>query len=110
MPNDTKDETFGQRLERLRDAAGMSRRALAEKIGVKWGQHVFGWEREGRQPRDESIFGKIAAVLGVSETYLRTGREAGASEAVTKETFMKRIAELFGVSPGQIVIQIHGRD
>src|SRR5271156_4406179 len=43
------DETFGQRLKRLRDRAGLSQPALAEAAGVPVAT-IRGWEQNRRDP------------------------------------------------------------
>ena len=59
---------FGDNLKKIREDAGLSQKALAEKIFVSQ-QTVAKWERNGSTPNPETIV-MIAEVLGVSNDYL----------------------------------------
>lgn len=60
--------SVGAYIEGRRKAAGLSRRALAEAVGVAPAEVAF-WEREGRLP-DRGVIGRVAAALGVSTDLL----------------------------------------
>jgi transcriptional regulator with XRE-family HTH domain len=59
-----KTETFGQRLKRLRQAAGLSQQRLADAAGLPMGT-VRGWEYDRREPLLSAAV-KLAQGLGVS--------------------------------------------
>jgi transcriptional regulator with XRE-family HTH domain len=56
------DETFGQRLKRLRDVAGLSQPALAEAAGVPVAT-IRGWEQNRRDPVLPTAL-RVAEALG----------------------------------------------
>ncbi len=67
-------ETFGVRLRRLRYAAGFETQcALAHAIGVS-SPAICLWETDRRMPSHQHLV-RIAETLGVSEHYLRYGRD-----------------------------------
>jgi len=59
-----KTESFGERLRRLRDAAGLTQMQLAEKAGVPL-TTLRNWEHDRREPLVSAAF-KLAGALGVS--------------------------------------------
>ena len=67
--------TFGDRLAGAREAAGMSQRALAERIGIKTGT-LRKWEDDLAEPRANRL-NMMAGILGVSLSWLLTGRGEG---------------------------------
>lgn len=58
------EETMGQRMQRLRRAAGMSQSQLAKASGIPVGS-IQGWERDRREPLFSAAV-KIAVALGVT--------------------------------------------
>lgn len=60
--------TFGEKLQGLRQRAGMSQDALAEKLNVSR-QAVSRWEREETMPETEKVVA-LANLFGVSTDYL----------------------------------------
>lgn len=62
---------LGKRIEECRNALGLSRADLAEKLDVGTNT-VFRWEKGERSPSDE-MKGKIAEVLSTSVSYLMEG-------------------------------------
>jgi transcriptional regulator with XRE-family HTH domain len=71
------EETFAQRLRRLRLARGLSQRAVSEP-GISYA-YVSRLESGQRQPSVKAIR-RLAARLGVSPEYLETGRDVDAAE------------------------------
>ncbi len=67
--------TFGDRLAAAREAAGLSQRDLAQKIGVKT-DTVRGWEDDMKEPRANRVQ-MLAGLLNVSLTWLLTGKGDG---------------------------------
>lgn len=72
--------TFGEKLQTLRQKAGMSQDALAEQLNVSR-QAVSRWERDETMPETEKVV-LLADLFGVSTDYLlrqeekKTGRPA----------------------------------
>lgn len=60
--------TFGEKLQRLRQRAGMSQDALAEKLGVSR-QAVSRWERDETMPETDKVIA-LAELFGVTTDYL----------------------------------------
>ena len=69
--------TFGDRLAAARDAAGLSQKELAQRMGIKTST-LRNWEDDLSEPRANrlSIF---AGILGVSLSWLLTGEGEGLS-------------------------------
>lgn len=66
--------TFGEKLQRLRQRAGMSQDVLAEKLGVSR-QAVSRWERDETMPETDKVVA-LADLFGVTTDYLlRQGTE-----------------------------------
>jgi transcriptional regulator with XRE-family HTH domain len=61
-------ETFGQRLARLRDAAGLSQSAMARRIGVS--QSAISQIEAGDRSPSYGMLVQLAEALGVSMPYL----------------------------------------
>ncbi len=62
------EETFGERLERLRKAAGYSLRELADEIGISHRMLVY-YEKHAEHPPTH-LMPQLAKVLGVSTDQL----------------------------------------
>ena len=60
--------TFGERLQALRQRAGMSQDALAERLGVSR-QAVSRWERDETMPETDKVVA-LADMFGVTTDYL----------------------------------------
>lgn len=60
--------TFGEKLQRLRQRAGMSQDVLAEKLGVSR-QAVSRWERDETMPETDKVIA-LAELFGVTTDYL----------------------------------------
>ena len=60
--------TFGEKLQALRQKAGMSQDALAEKLNVSR-QAVSRWERDETMPETEKVI-LLADLFGVTTDYL----------------------------------------
>lgn len=121
-PAETPQETFGQRLKRLRVASPHSMVELASLVGVSK-PTLWKWETDKVRPRDAAVR-SLAAVLGVDEMTLLYGRRPVAKEvrppaanAPAKPTGRKRlsdiisdskdaIAELAGVEREKVLVSI----
>lgn len=67
--------TFGDRLAGAREAAGLDRKNLAKRMGVKL-KTVAVWEDDLSEPRANKLQ-MLAGVLNVSLVWLMTGRGEG---------------------------------
>lgn len=65
------EETFGQRLKRLRKKAGLNQNELGEKLGVSY-KTIRRWEAQKVTPRIDEIK-KLSSILNVSEDELLNG-------------------------------------
>ena len=71
--------TFGEKLQKLRQKAGMSQDALAEKLSVSR-QAVSRWERDETMPETDKVVA-LADLFGVTTDYLlRQQREEPKAE------------------------------
>lgn len=70
--------TFGDRLAGARDAAGLSQKGLADKLGVKQSV-IANWEQDIKEPRANRLQ-MLSGLLGVSLTWLLTGEGEGPEE------------------------------
>ena len=86
--------TFGEKVRELRIKSGYSQEELAEKTGVTM-RTVRNWETEGKYPRNQALYARLASALGCNEEYLRG----------EQELFMTRAAEKYGTR-GQQQAQI----
>lgn len=67
--------TFGDRLAAAREAAGLSQKVMAERLGVKFGTYR-NWEDDASEPRANRLT-MLAGMLGVSMRWLMTGEGQG---------------------------------
>ena len=67
--------TFGDRVTGAREARGMTRRQLAERLGVRV-KTLEAWEEDRADPRANKLQ-MLAGVLGVSLMWLLTGEGDG---------------------------------
>lgn len=63
-------DTLGGRIWRARDAAKLSIKELAVRVGVR-GETISAWERDRAEPRTNRLF-MLASVLGVTPAWLIT--------------------------------------
>ncbi|HHB81291.1 MAG TPA: XRE family transcriptional regulator [Aliiroseovarius sp.] len=67
--------TFGDRLAGAREAAGMERRELARRLGIKL-RTLTNWEEDLAEPRANKLQ-MLAGLLNVSLSWLLTGQGEG---------------------------------
>ena len=72
-----RQATFGDRLYAARDAAGLSQKLLASKLGVK-SKTVQAWESDSVEPRANKLQ-MVSALLNVSMVWLMSGLGSGIS-------------------------------
>lgn len=60
---------FGEKVKELRTKKGLSQAELAKQLGVTI-RTVCGWETEGRYPRKQETYGRIAEILGCKKALL----------------------------------------
>ena len=77
--------TFGEKVKELRVRRGFSQETLASMTGVTT-RTVRNWETEGKYPRSQDLYPKLAAALDCNEEYLRG----------EQELFMTRASEEYG--------------
>lgn len=82
--------TLGDRLSGAREAAGISRAALAQKLGVKPGT-LRKWEDDLSEPRANRLQ-MLSGLLGVSLSWLMTGRGDGPEGPVDADTMPADVA------------------
>lgn len=71
--------TFGDRLARAREAAGMDQNQLSRRLGVKVSA-IRNWETDRSEPRANRLQ-MLGGLLGVSIIWLLTGEGEGAPSA-----------------------------
>ncbi len=112
-PREMTEETFGQRLKRLRMASSYSMVSLAKATGVTK-PTLWKWETERVRPRQKAL-AMLAGLLGVSESYLLFGIGEGEEQvpdqapgnlAETISASRSVIADLAGVSTDKVTIDI----
>lgn len=74
----TDGDTLGGRIGRAREAAGLSVRETANRLGVKR-ETVSAWENDRSEPRTNRLY-MLAGILGVSPVWLISGAGAGISD------------------------------
>lgn len=67
--------TFGDRLAAAREAAGLSQKELAQRVGIKTST-LRNWEEDLSEPR-ANRFSILAGILGVSLSWLLMGEGEG---------------------------------
>lgn len=72
--------TFGDRVAAARDAAGMSQKEMARRLGVKHST-VRGWEDDLSEPRANKL-SMMSGLLNVSMVWLLTGEGEGVAAPV----------------------------
>ena len=77
--------TFGEKVRELRTRNGYSQDQLARMTGVTK-RTVRNWETEGKYPRSQALYSRLASALGCNEEYLRG----------EQELFLTRAAEQYG--------------
>lgn len=71
-------DTLGGRIWRARDAAKLTTKDLATKLGVR-SETISSWERDRAEPRANRLF-MLAGVLGVAPVWLIAGIGRGPDE------------------------------
>lgn len=89
--------TFGDRLARAREYAGMDQAALARRLGVKLAT-VRNWESDRSEPRANRLQ-MVSGLLGVSIVWLLTGDGDGGpssdeQESASPESLSSLLTEL----------------
>ena len=96
-------EPFGDRLQRLRKARGLSLSQVAEELGVSK-PTVWAWEHGRARPVAERI-DALAAALGTSASELLSGADTSELADLLSSS-RNRIAELYGIRPEKVRIMI----
>lgn len=85
--------TFGKKLQILRQKAGMSQDALAEKLNVSR-QAVSRWERNETMPETEKVV-DLAELFGITTDYLLRDQTEGSPEPSQQEIGAGQTEALF---------------
>lgn len=84
--------TFGDRLAAGREAARLSQKELAKKLGIKLGT-LRNWEDDLNEPRANKLQ-MVSGLLGVSLSWLLTGEGEGVSAPVEPEFEAENISTI----------------
>jgi transcriptional regulator with XRE-family HTH domain len=97
------DEAFGDRLQRLRTKAGLSRAGVAKRMGVS-AASVASWEKGRARPKRDRI-ATLATILGVESSELL---DVAAPESMQDliDRGREQIARAIGVSADKIRITV----
>ncbi len=103
---DAGAETFGERLARLRKAAGMTQAGLAGRLGVSMTAICY-WEQDRSRPKPERIEA-LAAALDATPGALLEPARAPASQNFQHLVARARIeiANAAGIAPAKVKIVI----
>ena len=82
-PKEKRIMTFGEKVRELRIRNGYSQDELAALTGVTK-RTVRNWESEGKYPRNQALYTKLASALGCNEEYLRGEQELFLTQAAEK--------------------------
>lgn len=93
------EETFGERLARLRKAAGYSMREIAAEIGTSHRMLVY-YEKHGGQPTAH-LLPQLARVLGVSSDQLLGMETVKANGGVRDTKLWRRFSQVEKLPPTQ---------
>lgn len=96
-------EPFGNRLERLRKARGMTLAEVAAQLDVSK-PTVWAWEKGRARPLDDRI-DDLAQTLGVPSSDLVSGQDSAAVQAVVARC-RDEIARACGASPDKVRIYV----
>lgn len=97
-------KTLGDRILELRSLKGMSQTLLADRLEVT-STAVWNWEQNGVTPRP-AMLKKLAKVLGVTESYLLTGKDV-APQSRTAAQVIRAAAEEIAALNGVPVSKVH---
>lgn len=84
--------TFGDRLAGAREAAGLTQKELALRVGVKL-ETVRAWENDIKEPRANRLQ-MLSGILGVSLQWLLSGQGEGLSQPADFE-LSPDVSEIF---------------
>lgn len=84
--------TFGDRLAAAREAAGMTQKQMARRLGVKLGT-LTAWENDMSEPRANRL-SMMAGILNVSIMWLLTGEGNGLAAPEDEATIPPEVNDL----------------
>lgn len=93
------EETFGQRLARLRKARGYTQTELGERVGVSQRMMTY-YERAADHP-PAALLPKLAQALGVTADQLLGLRPVEAKPAPPNTRLWRRLREIEKLPPGE---------
>ena len=103
QPASAPGETLAVRLTRLRKDKGLTLAAVAAQLGVSK-PTVWAWEQGRARPTPERMT-RIAALYGLGEVRLATGRDSDANGDVLAHARLQ-VAQAYGVDAGKVRIMI----
>ena len=86
--------TFGEKVRSLRKEKKMSQQELASMVGVSY-RTIRSWEVEGRFPKQNVLYQKLADALQCDVSYLMSENEAFINEIQSLYLDSKRRAKKF---------------
>ena len=110
---------FSARLRETRETRGMTRKELAQHLGVAPGT-IWNWENRYSYPKPDSIT-QLGSVLSVTEEFLRTGQDPNnpdpsQTESATDhvqeacssmvEDFRRKVAFKTGMPPSRVRVSV----
>lgn len=84
---------YGTHLTVLREAAGLTQKQLAKKLGVHHSNIAF-WERSDKPPRGD-VLPDLAAALGVTLDVLLKAKKSSSSKVALKSPLKGRLHRVF---------------
>jgi transcriptional regulator with XRE-family HTH domain len=101
-PDAEPNETFAERVRRLRLERRLTQRQLSDRLGYANDDTVSHWETANRRPRGDQ-YPALARALRVTLDYLHTGREAPQLAALHR-------AILIGTPAERLVAMVRGNE
>lgn len=83
--------SFGERIRSLRTAKGLTQAQVAEQVGISRRAYVA-YEQQGKRPRRDETYGKLAEVLECDENYLRLADSAETQSEALNDRLLERAA------------------
>ncbi len=99
LPGQKKNETFGQRMARLRQAAGYSQRELAAEIKIS--QRMIAYYESKAEHPPTHILPLLAQALGVSTDQLLGVEQTKPKEGGRDNRLWRRFRQVEKLSPAQ---------
>lgn len=101
--------TFGERIRSLRTAKGLTQAQVAERVGISRRAYVA-YEQQGKRPRRDETYKKLAEVLGCDENVLRLADSAEGQSGALNDQLLTwtALAAIAGTSLVRAAIPLAG--